>query len=144
MAGKFLIDVTDPRFSIAENEAILAFVRVKNPFAHSDVGGLLFAFAKEIRGAQAYCPAAASCAYVVLHTSANVIFAIAFDQRGLAFRLVGAARAEALADGGALAPEIGADWVRFQAWHPPLAISNDDWLRRWAQVASDQANLNTT
>ena len=140
MAGKFLIDLTDARFSIAQNEEILAFVRVRNPFAHSDVGSLLFAFAKEIRGAQAYCPAATSYAYVVLHTSANVIFAIAFDQRSLAFRLAGPAQDEALGDAGVLAPEIGADWVRFRAWQPPQAISNDDWLRRWAQAAFDQAS----
>jgi len=144
MAGKFLIDLTDARFSIAQNQEILTFVRVRNPFAHSDVGSLLFAFAKEIRDARVYCPAAASYAYVVLHTPANVIFAIAFDQRSLAFRLAGAAQDEALGDGGVLAPEIGADWIRFQAWHPPAGISNDDWLRRWAQVASNQAATITT
>jgi hypothetical protein len=140
MAGKFLIDLTDARFSIAQNEEILAFVREKNPFAHSDVGSLLFEFAKEIPGAEAYCPAPASCAYVVLNTAANVIFAIAFDQQSLAFRLAGSAQDEALGDSGVRAPEIGADWIRFRAWHPPPGISNDDWLGRWAQAACDQAS----
>ena len=39
---KFLIDLTDARFSIPENEDVLGFIRRVNPFAHSDVGTVLF------------------------------------------------------------------------------------------------------
>ena len=68
-------------------------------------------------GARAYCPSYAQCAYVVLHTGAWRIVAIAFGQRGLAFRLSApASRAAALADGGTPAPEVGPDWVAFAPW----------------------------
>ena len=116
MAGKFLIDVTDARFHVAGNEDVLEFVRRANPFAHSDVGSLLLELGKSIPGARAYCPSYAQCAYVVLHTEAWRIFAIAFGQRGLAFRLTPASRLAALADGGAATPDIGPDWVSFAPW----------------------------
>lgn len=137
----FLIDITDPRFDLAENADVLAFIRRANPFAHTDVGSLLFALARAIPGAGAYCPAPASCAYVVLHTGADRIVAIAYGQRGLAFRLPAALHAAALADGGALAPEIGPDWVRFDPWD--LRRTNaqrDPWLRRWAEQAVEHAH----
>lgn len=102
MAGKFLIDVTDARFLIPENEDVLEFIRRVNPFAHSDVGTVLFELGKEL-GTPAYCPSTKSCACVILHTPAGRIFAIAYGQRGLALRLADAAQSEALADGGALA-----------------------------------------
>jgi hypothetical protein len=70
MTGKFLIDLTDSRFHIAENEDVLEVVRRANPFAHSDVGSLLLDLGKQIPGARAYSPSYASYAYVVLHTDA--------------------------------------------------------------------------
>lgn len=116
MAGRFLIDVTDARFSIPDNADVLEFIRRANPFAHSDVGGIVFSLGKQIAGARAYCPAVKSFAYVVLHTEANRIFAIAFGQRGLAFRFDAQGYADAVANGGEPAPEIGADWVRIDPW----------------------------
>ena len=56
MAGKFLIELTDPRFQIADNADVIEFIRRVNPFAHSDVGSMLFDLGKEIPGAHAYCP----------------------------------------------------------------------------------------
>jgi hypothetical protein len=139
MPGKFLIDLTDPRFSIPENGDVLEFIRRTNPFAHTDVGGLLFDLRGELAGARAYCPAPASCAYVVLHTAADRIFAIAFGQRGLAFRIGGGARAEALADGAAPAPEIGPDWIRLDPWDSERRNDGGARIRRLAGAAFDQA-----
>jgi hypothetical protein len=116
MTGKFLIDVTDPRFDIPHNADVLAFVRRANPFAHSDVGSLLLVLGKGVAGSHAYMPSFRDCAYVVLHDDAWSIFAIAFGQRGLAFRLAPSSVAAALADGGAVAPQIGSDWVSFEPW----------------------------
>ena len=116
MAGKFLIDLTDARFHVAGNEDVLEFVRRTNPFAHSDVGSLLLALAENIPGARAYSPSFAQCAYVVLHTEGWQIFAIAFGQRGLAFRLAPASRDAALVDGGLAAADIGPAWVAFAPW----------------------------
>ena len=56
MTGKFLIDVTDPRFDIPQNADVLAFVRRANPFAHSDVGSLLLELGKGVAGSHAYSP----------------------------------------------------------------------------------------
>jgi len=116
VTGKFLIDVTDPRFQTAENADVIEFIRTKNPFAHSDVGSIVFALGKQIPGAHAYCPAARSFAYVVLHDESDRIFAIAFGQKGFGLRLAPASIDGAVAEGAERAPEIGADWVTFNPW----------------------------
>jgi len=143
MAGKFLIDLTDARFHVAGNEDVLEFVRRTNPFAHSDVGSLLLELGKGIRGSRAYSPSYAQYAYVVLHTDACQIVAIAFGQRGLAFRLAPASRAAALADGGVDASDIGSGWVSFDPWNPHLsgAVQRAR-LERWC--AQGFADVDTT
>lgn len=140
MAGKYLIDLTDARFHVAGNEDVLAFVRRANPFAHSDLGSLLLELGKGVRGSRAYSPSFAQCAYVVLHTDAWLIFAIAFGQRGLAFRLTSASRTAALADGGVGASNVGPDWVSFDPWDPALpgAVQRAR-LERWCARASADA-----
>ena len=120
MPGRFLIDVTDARFSIPDNADVLEFIRRANPFAHSDVGSILFDLRKQISGVQSYCPSVSSFAYVVLHTASNRIFAIAFGQRGLAFRLDAPGYDEAIANGGKPASAIGPDWVEIDPWRGSL------------------------
>ena len=146
MAGKFLIDLTDARFHVAGNEDVLEFVRRANPFAHSDVGSILLALGESIPGACAYSPSYAQCAYVVLHTQAWRIFAIAFGQRGLAFRLAPASRLAALADGGVVASDIGPDWVAFAPWgggggggNQASRVDGRARLQRWCSRASADA-----
>ena len=141
--SKFLIDLTDERFFIAANEDVMAFVRRTNPSAHTDVGALLLELSKETPGARAYCPSFRSLAYVVLHTEADVIFAIAYRMRGLAFRLAADAQADALADGGTPVPDIGAGWVSFPPWDgstPPVARER---VRRWCARALSDATQRT-
>lgn len=131
----FLIDLTDPRFSTAGNADVLEFVRRTNPFAHSDIGSVLLSLGKKIPGAQAYSPSYKDFAYVVLHTDAWRIFAIAYGQRGLAFRLGLASREAAMADGGAAAGDIGPDWVSFAPWGSADQAAR---LERWsAQAMAD-------
>lgn len=131
MTGRFLIDVTDPRFFIPENADVVAFIRTANPFAHSDVGSLVFDAARQIDGARAYCPSASNLAYVVLHTAADRIVAIAYDMRSVAVRLSGPARAEAVAAGHSPAVAIGDDWVMIDPWRQqPDGASALDWMRR--------------
>jgi hypothetical protein len=132
-SGRFLIDLTDPRFFTPENADVLAFIRRANPFSHSDVGTVVFECARRIDGACAYCPSVASCAYVVLHTTSHRIVAIAYDQRGLAIRLGGQAQAEAIAAGNRLVPAIGVDWVEIDPWPAGRArggLSACDWMAR--------------
>jgi len=139
MAGKFLIDLTDARFLIASNDDVMAFVRRTSPSAHSDVGSVLLSLGKQIVGSHAYCPSYRSMAYVVLHTESSRIFAIAFGQRGLAFRLATRTIAEALADGGTPAPEIGSDWVSFPPWSPKDPAAGNARLARWSAAAFQNA-----
>ena len=131
MPGKFLIDVTDPRFFIPDNADVVEFIRQTNPVAHSDVGSALFELGTATMGAHAYCPVPSAYSYVVLHTDANRIFAIAFGMRGLAFRLAESEMSEAFADSGVAAPEIGADWVRFEPWGREARDATQARLRKW-------------
>jgi len=134
--GKFLIELTDPRFVSDDNNAdVIEFIRRANPFAHSDVGSVLFELGKETPGAHAYCPVPSVYSYVVLHTDANRIFAIAFGMSGLAFRLAPDDEAAALADGAIHASDIGIGWLRFEPWgHGPRAAT-DARLRQWCARA---------
>jgi hypothetical protein len=135
MSGKFLIDLTDERFKIPYNDGVMTFVRNTNPSAHSDVGSVLLELGKTIPGAVAYCPSYGSLAYVVLHTASDHIFAIAFGQRRLAFRLAPSVLTDAVADCGTLAPDIGPDWVSFDPWDPKAKAGDKDRLRRWCTQA---------
>ena len=139
MAGKFLIELTDPRFAIDDNADVMEFIRRANPFAHSDVGSVLFELGKETAGAHAYCPVPAVCSYVVLHTDANRIFAIAFGMSGLAFRLALDDEAAALSDGGIRASDIGAGWMRFEPWGRESRTVTEARLRRWCARAHANA-----
>ncbi|HEX7018802.1 MAG TPA: hypothetical protein VF159_02240 [Gemmatimonadaceae bacterium] len=131
----FMIDLTDQRLQIAANEDVIDFVRRTSPSAHGDVGSLLLSLGKEIPGARGYCPSYRSFAYVVLHTEADRIFAIAYGQRGLAFRINEPARAAAIADGGEPDPDVGADWVRFDPFDPHAKAGMRERLGRWCRQA---------
>jgi len=138
---KWLIDVTDQRFMIPGNEDVVDFIRRMNPFAHSDVGSFLLDLGKKIDGARAYCPSYKQCAYVVLHTDAWRIFAIAYGQRGLAFRLSPTSHLAAIGDGGTTAGEIGSDWIAFDPWKSSVStLQLRARLERWsAQAFADSS-----
>ena len=69
---------------------------------------------------------------MVLHTDTWQVVAIAFHRKGIAFRFAPPSRADALADGGALAPEIGPDWVSFAPYGPnPPENSPPKSLEQW-------------
>jgi hypothetical protein len=138
----WLIDMTDPRFLVAANEDVIGFIRRVNPFAHSDVGSLLLDLGKQLTGAHAYSPSYQQCAYVVLHTAASRIFAIAYGQRGLAFRLAMPSYRDALADQGTAARDIGPDWVAFDPWNPNGSTSElRARLERWSlQAFTENSN----
>ena len=128
--------MTAARFVIAGNADVIEFIRRANPFAHSDVGSLLLELGRKIPGASAYSPSYKQYAYVVLHTDASRIFAMAYGQRGLAVRLSPSSRDAALADGGTAADDIGRDWVAFDPWKPDVATAAQQArLERWAAQA---------
>jgi hypothetical protein len=138
MPGQLLIDVTANRFLTANNSDVIEFIRRTNPFAHSDVGSMLFEYAKTIPGARAYCPAPTSYAYVVLHDEADRIVAIAFGQRGFGVRLRPASVDEAVADGAVRATDIGPNWVTFDPWDVSDK-SRKQRIRHWTERAISEA-----
>jgi hypothetical protein len=136
----FLIDLTDERFKIPANQAVIEYIRRENPFAHSDIGDLLIQLAKLVSGAQYYSPSFSSLAYVVLYTEANLIFAIAIGMLKIDFRLSRALVSEAIGRGEAEQSDIGADWLSvrpFPRGEPRDVV--DARLKRWCEAASRYA-----
>jgi hypothetical protein len=136
----FLIVLTDERFKIPANQAVIEYIRRENPFAHSDIGAVLIRLAKLVPGVQYYCPSFSSLAYVVLHTEANLIFAIAIGMLKIDFRLSRALVSEAIGRGEAEHSDIGADWLSvrpFPRGEPRDVV--DARLKRWCEAASRYA-----
>jgi hypothetical protein len=136
----FLIDVTDERFKIPANRAVIEYIRRENPFAHSDIGDLLIRLGKLVPGAQYYCPSVSSLAYVVLHTKANVIFAIAIGMLKIDFRLPPALVGRATGSREGAHSDVGADWLSvrpFPRGEPRAKV--DTRLNRWCEAAYQYA-----
>lgn len=131
-----LIDITEERFKIPANRAVIEYIRRENPFAHSDIGELLIKLTKRIPNTHYYCPSYRSCAYIVAHTEANVIFAIALGMLSIEFRLPAALTTAAIADGSGKASPIGNDWLSVIPFAKGLTASaNDARLMRWCEAA---------
>jgi hypothetical protein len=72
----------------------------------------------------------------VLHTDAARIFALAYGQRGLAFRFAPATRDAVIAGGGSPADDIGRDWFKFDPWNPQVSPAElQARLERWSARA---------
>jgi hypothetical protein len=90
--------------------------------------------ARGLSDVQRYCPNVHAYAYFVLHTHDNRIFAIAFGQRALVYRLPCERIAEALAEGGSVQAEIGDDWILFDPWATSGGVAP-----KWCKIAHDFA-----
>lgn len=129
-----LIDVTDRKFFIPANRAVLDYITKANPFAHSDIGAKLISLAKATPEVAFYCPNFRNCAFVALHDKSNRIFALAEGMNDLHFRLP-LLEVETALSAGAARSEIGAQWIAAAAF----AASASDWdaqLHRWCLSAS--------
>ena len=136
----FLIDLTDERFKIPANRAVIEYIRRENPFAHSDIGDVLIRLGKLVPGSQYYSPSFSSLAYVVLHTKANLIFAIAIGMLKIDFRLPPALVNGATARGEGAHSFVGADWLSvrpFPRGEPRAEV--DTRLNRWCKAAYQHA-----
>jgi hypothetical protein len=128
----FLIDLTDDKFKIPENEGVIGFIRRANPFAHTDPAGKLAQLGEAVAGVRIYVPSPRSASYLALHTDANVIFALAFGMKTIALRLP----PDVLAQGGAPFLDIGEDWLCAEAFRAPAASAAwDATLQRWVETA---------
>jgi hypothetical protein len=125
------IDLTDEKFKIPVNEAVIDFIRRTNPSAH-DPGDKLARLGRAIVGVRVYVPSPRSASYLALHTEANVIFAVAFGMKNIALRLP----AEILAQAGAPFLDIGEDWLCVEAFRGAAGRAAwDATLQRWVEVA---------
>jgi hypothetical protein len=97
-------------------------------------------------GARHYCPSYGSCAYAVLHDSADCIFAIAYGMCDIAFRLPANVVAAALRAGDGRASDIGADWLVLPAFPPggPTAASEAALRARSAAALRYAAELSSS
>lgn len=101
------------RFSWAENAAVVHYLELDHPSAHSDVAEEMFIAADRIKDRRCYCPDGSQYAYCFLHTKAGVIYSLAVGMKNLTFRLPEDEIPMALADGGELFSGIGGPWVSF-------------------------------
>jgi hypothetical protein len=122
----------DPRFKTPENAQVLAFIERENPSAHDEASSALMDAARGLPDVAWYCPDPQAYAYVVLHTRARRIFAIAFGMSAVAFALPPEEVALATVAGGVADTSIGPGWV---GWR----IGAD--LSHWCKIAHDQASL---
>jgi hypothetical protein len=138
----FLIDITEERFKIPVNHAVIEYIRRQNPFAHSDTGDKLIKLAKRIPNTRYYCPSYKSFAYIVLHTDADAIFAIALGMLSIDFRLPAVVVIDAVANGSGKASPIGTDWLSVSPFPRGLAASaNDARLLQWCTAAHTYAEV---
>jgi len=127
--------VIDDGFRTRTNAKVLPFLR--DISAHSDVAEELTRAGATVSGVRSYCPDPARYAFVAIHLDDFTIIGLAFGLSGLAFRLPEEQVQEAIREGGAVAGELGPEWVRFEPWsnHETLAQSRDR-LARWCAVAA--------
>lgn len=128
------------RFTLPQNEEILAFLKNKHPSAHSDVAFELLEMAKGESSLASYGPDLAAYSYQFLHTEAGVICALAFGMDGLAFRLPLEMVSEAVGEGAAPLGEILLGWVAFNPFQPnePTADTRAR-MKRWCRCALEFA-----
>jgi hypothetical protein len=124
------------QFKIFENKAVVDFIlRDETLSAHGDVAEVLTRSAQGLSDVKTYCPDLQNYAYMVLHTSKNKIFGIAFSQSGLAYRLPKERLKKAVAAGGTIFTEIGDDWVVFNPWQSSQPVT----VSQWCKIAHDHA-----
>ena len=113
------------------NTPVLAYLQ--NLSAHSDITEVLRASVEPLGDVQTFCPDAASYRYVLVSTK-GVVFGFAVGLDTIAFRLDSRMRERALATGGIICPECGAEWVAVVHRQP-----DDDWpkvdVTFWARKA---------
>ena len=130
-----LIDMTDRRFFIPVNVAVIDYIRQANPSAHSDLGEMLIGLGRALPRAGIYCPNYKICAYVVLHDADNRIFAFAGGMLDLSFRLPPALHGDALDEGHGRPSPIGGEWFDFPVFRTGTARASDAQLSSYCAAA---------
>jgi hypothetical protein len=132
----------DPKFRIAANASIIRFLDEVSPSAHSDVASELINAVRNFDGASWYCPDIPKYAFVVVHTSENVIFGIAYGMTAYAIRIDQIDIEAALAEGAKRLPELGNDWVHFNPFDVNVSLDvSRQKLRKWTSKAFAKFNV---
>ena len=127
----------DSRFDTHQNAHVLAFLRARNPSAHSDVAEELRRSAEGIPGVAHYCPDIERYAFVILYLEDSTIIGLAYGQSGLAYRLSGPRSIEAQRHGAWPADELGAGWVHFSPWtDAETLVESRRRLAHWCRIAA--------
>ncbi len=127
----------DERLDTAANADVLRYLRRESPSAHSDVAEALGRAAAGLSGVRSYCPDPERYAFVALHLDDGTIVGLAYGMSGLALRIPAERRGHALSDGGASAPELGADWIRFEPWTDGETLDESRArIARWCAAAA--------
>ena len=127
----------DSRFDTQQNTHVLAFLRAKNPYAHSDVAEELLRSAEGVPDVAHYCPDRNGYAFVFLHIEDSTIIGLAYGQSGLAYRLPAPLTAEAERHGAWPADELGTGWVHFSPWSDAETLPESRRrLAHWCNIAA--------
>lgn len=131
----------DAKFRIPENEGVLRYIEAHQFSAHSDVASELIDAANGLRGVRWYCPDAARYAFVVLHTTRNVIFGLAYGMSGIALRVRGTDVARVHSLGGAPHADLGDEWVDVELYASGMSLAEN--RMRLAGLVSIALNANS-
>ena len=96
------------------NREVLAYLGAQSLHCHGDLGQLLVDTARNLCGETlAYSPSFATFKYVALVTKRR-IFALGENMTSACFRVPPELCEVAVERGGAMAPDIGAEWIRLE------------------------------
>jgi hypothetical protein len=128
------------RFNKPQNKNVIHYLIAEHPSAHSDCTEELFLASHYISNRQSFCPKPQAYAYIFLHTTDNIIYALAVGMNTLTFRLPPTVRTEALGNGGTLFHGLSDEWISFEAFHldKPLSEARAA-MARWCRHAHDFA-----
>src|SRR5262249_17258536 len=113
------------RFACAANQKVIEFLVRERPSAHPDmVVEVMSRAAADLPEKLYYCPDRRACAYVFLHTQADVIYALAHGFSALAFRLPPTEILAAMGGEGHQSIVDPDNWVEFDAYQLYCRASN--------------------
>ena len=121
-----------------ENQQMIAFLKLYQPSAHSDIVQLLVKSTEDLTSIKFYCPDTDNHAYYLAHTPDGVIFAAAIGLSALMYRLPKQSMSGALVKGGEIFKEIGEPWVSFNPFWPDNDSRdqvNMSEMKQWASLA---------
>jgi len=129
-----------------ENEQIIAFLKLHQPSAHTDIVQLMVESTKDLPDVKFYCPDTDNHAYYLAHTSDGIIFAAAMGMSALMYKLPKQSMSGAIVKGGEIFKEIGDPWVSFNPFWPENEKNdkvNVTELKQWCKLAYHNAISNS-